>query len=125
MDTGVALSLRDGTWTVRLGDLWTSSSASAAATNRPSQVRGVVVEITLQHAHDAAVVVSSSSSSSDQQTLLTAFFHALVRDSAVPLDGLRVVVRPSLPAGGNASADDDDNDQIRLVRQYMEILRFR
>lgn len=120
VENGTALSLRNGEWIVRIGDLKTPSRA-----NQPVTVRGMVLEITYDAAGGLAAqgVENGESSvvSKDDETLIRGFAESLTEGIGVSLGSSRVLFRNALrlpQSRGTADVVDWE-----LAKLYMDMLR--
>ena len=123
VENGVAFSLLGGDWRVRLGDV------RITAGQGQGRVRGMVAELEFCGADDDDAGLADASSNEQakngesavdwdlRETLLRSFWDGLVSDSGVSMDRSQVVVK--VPG-----VDKVEKDDLTLVRQYMELLRF-
>jgi TATA-binding related factor (TRF) of subunit 20 of Mediator complex len=120
LENGAAFSLLGGDWRLRLGD------ARITAGQGQSRVRGLVAEVEFCDVAEDGVLNGVSKEAEDgkyvidwegRETMLRSFWDGLVRESGVSMDRLQVVVK--VPGAAKGERDD-----LTLVRQYMELLRF-
>ena len=184
VDNGLALELKDGMFSVRIGEVKTMAAGGQGG--QAGNVRGVVFELVylgdeddednddgdeederngqpgmsegaaeLQSVQDrgedkmetdtddhikpqAAVTTGEADTQSTVQNkdkgdqswsrriaLMDSLFRALFRDCAgLDLETMRVVCRPPLPAKDGSRIAGTTEEDLLLVRQYMELLRF-
>jgi len=109
VENGVAFTLAGGDWQVRLGD--------AKITNGQGQgrVRGMVAEV--EFCGDGEGEGEEVVDWDGREKMLKSFWESAVDGSEIGMDGLRVVVKV-------ASIQKEGKDDLMLVRQYMELLKF-
>ncbi|KAK6382630.1 hypothetical protein LTS17_003299 [Exophiala oligosperma] len=125
IDNGTSLSLHDGDYTVRIGDLKTSPRG-----NQPLSLRGTILEVTYnadkdedveEAATDGATATATASVGKEDETLLRGVVDALAESAGVSMAGARVFFRKTLrQERGKLPRGVTDWD---LVRLYMTALR--
>ncbi|KAK4939013.1 hypothetical protein LTR10_020672 [Elasticomyces elasticus] len=115
VENGMALSLRDGEWIVRIGDLKTPSRA-----NQPSTLRAMALEVTYHASGPAAQDLETGGASivsTEDETFVRGFSDSLTEAAGISLGNSRVLFRNTQ---SNRSADTVDWD---LANLYMDMLR--
>ncbi|OQV02665.1 hypothetical protein CLAIMM_07821 [Cladophialophora immunda] len=132
IDNGTALSLENGEWTIRVGDLKTPSRPNQAGSN----LRGMVVEVSFieppvdttrnQGPEDAPKDVNAKGVSKEDETLLRGLLDSVTDGSGVPsiysIETTRSLIRrtKSHVKGKDSSDASPDWD---LATLYLDILR--
>lgn len=110
----------DGDWRLRLGD------AKITSGQGHGRVRGMVAEVEFRDVAEDEVPNGAGEQTDNGQDvidwegrekLLRSFWDSLVRESGVSMERLQVVVKVPGVAKG-------EKDNLTLVRQYLELLRF-
>ncbi|KIW15964.1 hypothetical protein PV08_06014 [Exophiala spinifera] len=129
IDNGTSLSLHNGDYTIRLGDVKTSPRG-----NQPLSLRGMILELTYNTDNGSEEVAEASNGASatatdpgtarvsrDDETLLRGVVDALADSAAISLAGARVFFRRThRQENGKVPPGVIDWD---LVRLYMSALR--
>jgi len=114
VENGTALSLQNGGWIVRIGDLKTPSRA-----NQPSTLRAMALEVTYDASHPAAQGVDIVSA--EHEILIRSFCYSLTEAVGISLGNSRHLYRNTLQlAQSGQTADTVDWDLSKL---YMDMLR--
>ncbi|KAL6244710.1 hypothetical protein RBB50_008238 [Rhinocladiella similis] len=128
IDSGTSLTLHNGDYTIRIGDLKTSPRG-----NQPLSLRGMILELTYNNAAEETEATNGAPStatasrpggasvSKEDETLLRAVVDALAESAGVSIVGARVSFRKTLrQEKGKVPGGVTDWD---LVRLYMNTLR--
>jgi len=119
VEAGTALSLKDGEWAVRVGDLRTPSRSNQSVS---SNLRGMLVEISYSAAESSTV--EDRTVSSDDQTLIRGMLDALTDGTGVQMENSKALFRRTAQLQ-QAGRDLDDNGIVDwdLAKLYMDMLR--
>ena len=124
LENGAALSLQNGKWTVRIGDLKTPSRSSQPVSN----LRGMLLEISYdvqnpasngmrtQGANDNGEAVSQ-----DAETLIRGVVESLIDGTGVNMENSLVLFRST--KGEHEARGSSDGVDWELAKLYMDVLR--
>ena len=117
---GWPLSLRDGQWILRIGELRQETRKAGIAS---STSRGILCEVTWT---EAATKNTGGPVSQDDQDMMGAFLEQLLDGTGVRLDGARSVAGYTFPAPESKSNDGEAKEtNWALAELYTELLRTR
>ena len=121
IDNGMALSLRNDDWTLRIGELRQETRKSGVAS---STSRGILCEVTWKGAPDG----EDGAVPQDHQDITKAFLEQLLQDTGARLDGARSVMGYiSSPSASTSEYEEikKPNTNWALAELYAELLRTR
>ena len=127
VENGTALSLENGDWIIRIGDLKTPSRPGQGVSN----LRGMLIEVTSKNAYlesertksDKENVIENGNVpvNKDDETLIRGFLNTLTDGTGVQMDNIRAIFRSTTSiekADGTSSALN-----WGLATLYMDMLR--
>lgn len=131
IENGTALSLNDGEWTLRIGDLKTPPRVNQAASN----LRGMLVEIAYMDTSsdkknggegedNKDAVATTPTATKEEENLIRSFLSTVTEASGIPSitnpDATRSLIRRTKP---HATDKDAGQPDFELANLYLDTLR--